>query len=203
MISTNDTLLNRLRADNAHGAWKEFYELYWGAILRYARKLGLGEHQAEDVLQETMVALMRILPEFAYDRDKGKFRNFLLTIVHRKSLTVLRRARKERKSQVPWTASGPADGEEFAAHLGAAESEALARWRESLAEEALRRLRHTERPGENTFAVFDAYVIGGRPPEEVAREFGLKKNAVYQIKNRVLRRLQCEVAKLMKNSGAT
>jgi DNA-directed RNA polymerase specialized sigma24 family protein len=44
-----------------------------GGDLRYARKLGLDETQAQDVLQETMVALMRILPEFAYDRNKGSF----------------------------------------------------------------------------------------------------------------------------------
>jgi len=202
MIDTSDSLLHRLKVENAHDAWREFYHHYWGAILRYARKLGLDETQAQDVLQETMVVLMRLLPEFAYDRNKGKFRNFLLTIVHRKSLGVLRRARKERDSHVPWVENSEADSQDPFGNLGTDEVEALARWQESLLEEALRRVRETERLGENTFAVFEAYVIERRPPEEVAKQFGLKENAVYQIKNRLLRRLQNEVAKLMKDSGS-
>lgn len=202
MIDTSESLLGRLKADTANEAWKQFYELYWGAILRYARKLGLDETQAHDVLQETMVALMRILPEFAYDRGKGKFRNFLLTIVHRKSLAVLRRTRRERDSQVPWEENGEGDSSDPFGNLGTDEKEALVRWRESLVEEALRRVREAEGLGENTFAVFDAYAIQRQSSEEVAKQFCLKENAVYQIKNRLLRRLQSEVAKLMKNSGA-
>ena len=202
MIDTSESLLGRLKDNAPDDAWKQFYEQYWGAILRYARKLGLDDAQAQDVLQETMVVLMRILPEFAYDRGKGKFRNFLLTIVHRKSLGVLRRARRERDSHVPWAENGEGDTVDPFGNLGADEAEALVRWQETLMEEALRRVREAEGLGENTFAVFEAYAIQRRPPAAVAKEFGLKENAVYQIKNRLLRRLQSEVAKLMKDSGA-
>jgi RNA polymerase sigma-70 factor (ECF subfamily) len=201
MIDTSESLLDRLKAVPADEAWKQFYEMYWGAILRYARKLGLDETQAQDVLQETMVILMRILPEFAYDRNKGKFRNFMLTIVHRRSLAVLRRARQERGSHVPWEDNGEGESADPFGNLGTDEVEAVARWQEALMEEALRRVREAEGLGENTFAVFDAYAIQRRAPGEVAKEFGLKENAVYQIKNRLLRRLQVEVAKLRKNSG--
>lgn len=200
MISTCDTLLGRLKAENAHEAWKEFYELYWGAILRYARKLGLDETQAQDVLQETMVALMRILPEFAYDRGKGKFRSFLLTIVHRKSLGVLRRAR--RSTEVPLSETVERDTVSSFATSESVDEETLARWRLSLLEEALRRLKANGALAENTFAVFHAYAVERRPVQEVAREFGLKENAVYQIKNRLLARIQHEVAKMMRSGGA-
>lgn len=202
MIETNETLLGRLKAETAHEAWREFYEHYWGAILRYARKLGLDEILAQEVLQETMVALMRILPEFAYDRNKGRFRNFLLTIVHRKSLAALRRVRRERESQVPWE---DGDGVEPAKPFGedrAAESAAIEAWREVLLAEALGELRADPGLAENTFAVFEAYVIEKRPVGEVAAAFGLKENAVYQIKNRVLRRLRDRVTRLMRDSGA-
>jgi RNA polymerase sigma-70 factor (ECF subfamily) len=200
VIETNETLLDRLKADNAQEAWKEFYHLYWRSILRYACKLGLAEAQAQDVLQETMVALMRLLPGFAYDRRKGRFRNFLLTIVHRKSLAALRRVRRE--SEVPWAENGDHDGADPFGNGGAAEAEALARWRETLLEEALRCVRDDATLDGRTFAVFEAYAIAKRPVAEVAAEFGLHENAVYQIKNRLMRRIQAEVEKLMRSSGS-
>lgn len=199
MITTNESLLGRLRADNAQHAWQEFFDAYWGAILRYARKLGLDQSQAEEVLQETMVALMRLLPAFVYDRRKGRFRNFLLAIVHRKSLATLQRAARNREVRwheaieaTPLAATGADTG---------TDGEARSRWRDSLLEEALRRLRDAPRLGENSFEVFEAYVLQGEDAAQVARRFGLTENAVYQVRNRFMRRLRLEVARLMKSSG--
>lgn len=199
MIETNESLLGQLRGDSVDEAWKQFFDAYWGAILRYARKLGLAEHQAEEVLQETMVALMRILPDFVYDRNKGRFRNFLLTIVHRKSLAVMRRNARQR--EVAWTGTLEGDAADIFGNHETADREAQARWHDSLMEEVLRRLRDDPRLGEKTFAVFEAYVIQHQPADRVARRFGLKENAVYQIRNRLLRRLKMDVAMLMKSSG--
>ena len=68
--------------------------------------------------------------------------------------------------------------------------------------EALSELRADPMLGEQTFAVFEAYVIQKRPVAEVAAEFGLKENGVYQIKNRLMRRLEGRIARLMRDSGA-
>jgi len=59
MLTTDEKLLARVRSTEAHEAWQAFYEQYWNAILRYSRKLGLDERHSEDVLQESMVTLMR------------------------------------------------------------------------------------------------------------------------------------------------
>jgi RNA polymerase sigma-70 factor (ECF subfamily) len=200
MVTTNESLLGRLRVENAHEAWKQFFEAYWGAILRYARKLGLNEDQGKEVLQETMVALMRILPDFAYDRTKGRFRNFLLTIVHRKALSVLRRMARQRS--VSWDEMLTAEAADPFGNHASAEREARERWRDSLIEEAIHRMRADPKLEEHTFAVFEAYVIEQQPVEQVARRFGLTENAVYQVRNRLLRRLKLEVARLMKSSGS-
>lgn len=198
MIDTSESLLDRLKVDGAQDAWKEFYHLYWGAILRYGRKLGLNQHQAEEVLQETMVTLMRILPTFAYDRNKGRFRNFLLTIVHRRSLATLRRASQLRQTE--WDETDDAHSTSPFPNENTLEKEAILRWQETLVEEAIRRVRESGRLDEHTFAVFEAYAIQRRPVEEVAQEFGLKENVVYQIRYRILQRVQAEVALLQKNS---
>ena len=200
MIETSESLLHRLRSAPAHDAWREFYDVYWGAILRYCRKLGLSAHQAEDVLQETMVTLMRILPDFLYDRGRGRFRNFLLTIVHRKSLAILRRARRSPAATVsgsPFVSAAAVIDEE-----PVTSAESLAQWREAICAEALRRLQSDPSLGEGTFAIFQAYAIEQQPAVEVARRFGVKENAVYQIKNRLLRRLRRDVEEMIRASGA-
>ena len=204
MIETNETLLERVKRLDAHAAWQEFYQAYWSAILRYARKLGLDDHRAEEVLQETMVTLMRQLPSFSYDRSKGRFRNYLLTIVHRKCLAALRRAKGLPEVSLD---SGDPWGDRAAREAGsgasarADQATAEARWREAIMEDALARLAVEPALAETTWPVFRAYAIEGRPVAEVAREFGLKENAVYQIKNRLLRRLRVDVARRLRELG--
>ncbi len=199
MIDTRESLLDRLKVEGAHDAWREFFHLYWRPILRYARKLGLGEHEAQEILQETMVALMRQLPQFAYDPQRGRFRNFLLTIVHRKALNYLRR--ESKRSELPWDGKGENRSLDPFGNGDAFAREAKLRWQEALVEEAIRRVRAESKLRDATFAVFEAYVLQRRPAEVVAFEFGLKENAVYQIRNRLLRRVQAEVRKLTIAAG--
>jgi RNA polymerase sigma factor (sigma-70 family) len=150
-----------------------------------------------------MVALVRILPGFRYDPALGRFRNFLLTIVHRKALAALRRA--ARRPSISLDAEGQDGGTPLvdrlpappAAEPGAADRE---RWRQAIVEKALGELRSNPDIGERTLAVFEAYVIRSRPCAEVAATFGIKENAVYQIRNRLLRQLQVAVRRLAEDA---
>ena len=194
MITTDETLLERLKVMDAHEAWKVFYDLYWQPILRYGRKLGLNEAQAEEVLQDTMVALMHLLPEFCYDRGRGRFRNFLLTIVHRKALGVLRGQTRERaRFDSTGSVEAPAEDTVTEAHEE--------RWRESIVATVLDELRADTEVGQRTLAVFEAYVIARRPGKEVAAEFGISENMVHQIKSRLLRRLRAAVQRRLCDGG--
>lgn len=156
MVETDEALLDQLKRVDAHGAWAEFYQLYWLAVIRYACKLGLSHTQAQDVLQETMMALMRLLPQFEYDPARGRFRNFLLTIVHRRALAAMRR--RSRESEMPFDASGLCDRLEQ-------EPPSLEDWREAVLEEALCRLRRDYLVDERTLNVFlrMSWTVGPQP----------------------------------------
>ena len=200
MDTTRTSLLHRVSlSDNP--AWEEFYSIYWAPIIRYARKLGLQESEAHDVLQETMVALMDILPKFQYDRQKGKFRNFLLTIVHRKCLGVHRRVKRKAEVAIdePTGEGGLAPIDRLA---GQAEESAPdeSAWQEALMLEAMKRLEADPRIKPESLEAFRAYVIEGQSAPEVARQFGIKENALYQIRSRLIKKLQDEVAMLMRQS---
>ena len=196
---TRVSLLNALaRADNA--AWEKFFFLYGGAVRTFAARQGLDAAAADDVLQETALVLMRKLPDFQYDSAKGRFRNYLLTIVHRKVLDAHRRA--GRRAEVPLEA--PVGGEGLAPidwiEDGRTPSQAErieTEWREALYAQALKRVLADHRNEPETMEIFRAYVLEGEDVVEVCRRYGVTANNVYQIKKRTLSRIARECRDLL------
>lgn len=194
MLNTRTTLLIRLKSEDREADWEDFYDLYGQVILRYAQKLGLDEDDAFDVLQETMTILMRKLKTFTYDPHQGKFRNYLLTIVHRCALGSMRRT--SRREEVSADALG-GDGSSLLESLAAPDltgaDEQNHTWQQSVLEHGLDILQRDTSIKPTTLQVFIANSVHNRPASEVAKRFGIKENAVYQIKNRMLERLRKEI----------
>ena len=201
MLTTRQTLLHRLQRTPTDAAWEDFYRTYLLVILSFARKQGLDAHGAEDVLQETMVALMRLLPTFNYD-PKRRFRNLVLTIAYRKAVKALQRRR--RLAEVPFEGAKdddrPAPAETLPDETVPAPSDAVeADWRASLLEEALRRLAADPSIKGQTLDIFRAYVMEGAAAEVVGKRFGVSVNNIYQIRNRTLKALREIVRELDNN----
>ena len=72
----------------------------------------------------------------------------------------------------------------------------LAQWRE--VEIALQQLMSDESIQSRTRQVFLRVAVNGEKPDDVAAAFGIERNAVDQIKNRMMPRLQKIVADLEK-----
>src|SRR5437660_1419941 len=77
-LRTRATLLERLKDWSDQSSWQEFFDLYSRLIYGVARKAGLTDAEAQDVLQETMIAAAKHLPKFQYDPVQGSFKNWLL-----------------------------------------------------------------------------------------------------------------------------
>lgn len=191
--NTNPTLLQRLSADEADEAWALFFDQYALALHKYALRLGLSESLAEEVVQETMIEMMRILPAFVYDPQR-RFRNFLLTVAHRKVLRHMQREKTRRVVQETYSREWTQLVEDR--KRGCIESEEARAWRWSLFLAAWEELRATTRAEATTLEIFEAAVIRGEPVAAVAERFGVTANAVYQAKIRLCRRLRIMVANL-------
>jgi RNA polymerase sigma-70 factor (ECF subfamily) len=207
MEPTRATLLRKL-GTFGNEAWEEFFRLYAVCIMRYARKLGLNSQDAEDVLQETMVALMRTLPTFKYDPAIGKFRSYLLKIVLTKCLAA--KARALPCGTIAQDARGMSDGG-VAFDMPQTEAEPMADgidqcWEESIREEALRRVMADSSLEERTLQIFRAYVLDKKSPAQITAEFGISENAVYQVKNRLIKRIREDIQTMLAGApiaGAT
>lgn len=185
-MDTPASLLERLRRPGDPQAWDRFVELYTPLLYYWARRSGLQEADAADLVQEVLALLFRKLPEFTYDRHKS-FRNWLRTVT-------LNKWREIRRGRVPMTLESGAALDEIP---NADEPAALeeAEYRRRLVQQALRALQ-SEFPA-TTWKAFELYVMASRRGEEVADELGVCVGTVYAAKSRVLSRLRQELAGLL------
>ena len=161
--------------------------MYWRLLYNVARKSGLSDSEAQDVVQETVIAVARKMPEFRYDPAKGSFKQWLLLITRRRIHDQLRRlyrsaptadARGEepggRAEDLPSTEPAPD------AQIAAAWEE---EWRENVFCAALTRVRQRANP--KHYQVFDYCVLQNMRAPEVARMLGLNAAQVYLARHRI------------------
>lgn len=79
MHTTPPSLLERLRQPADPTAWQQFVDWYTPLLYDWARRLGLQDPDAADLLQDVFLALFRKLPEFHYNPQKS-FRAWLHTV---------------------------------------------------------------------------------------------------------------------------
>jgi RNA polymerase sigma-70 factor (ECF subfamily) len=179
MYTTQISLLERLRQPGEQAAWARFVELYTPLLYHWARRAGLQDSDAADLVQDVFTTLVRKLHEFVYDPNKS-FRQWLRTVTLNKWRDRLKRAHKLQ--QLPEAAlselAEPDDADPFW------ETE----FRQHLIRRALEILQAEFQPA--TWKAFWEFVVCGRPARQVAAELGISENAVYIAKCRVLRRLR-------------
>lgn len=180
---TSTTLLELLlQAGDADG-WKQFHDRYWPMIVAFARKQGLGDNDAEDVGQETVMAFIQSYGNGGFDRGKGRLRSWLFGIASHKCTDVLRR--RMRENVVCPETSGTC----FLDRIPSAdemETTWSAAWQHAVLKACLAEVAQEVQP--KTYEAFDLYVLQEWPVENVAAKLGMTENAVYIAKNRVLSR---------------
>src|SRR5215212_11638195 len=90
-LLTRRTLLSRLRNLDDQESWRTFFNLYWRLLYNVARKSGLDDLCAQEIVQDTVIAVARQMPEFRYDPAQGTFRQWLLRITRRRIIDHLRK----------------------------------------------------------------------------------------------------------------
>ena len=155
---------------------------------------------ADDVIQETLIAVCAALPSYSYaPEEKGYFHNYLTGILRNKALRQLganrRQAEIAEKVREDASPIGRAGAPRTSPDMI---SDDELSWRETLVEIALRQLMNDESIQSRTRQVFLRVAVNGEKPDDVAAAFGIERNAVDQIKSRMMPRLQKIVADLEK-----
>jgi RNA polymerase sigma-70 factor (ECF subfamily) len=179
MHTTPVSLLDRLRQPAGQEAWGRFVELYTPLLFYWARRLGLQEADAADLVQDVLLQLYRKLPDFTYDRQ-GSFRGWLRTLVLNKW--------REKQRRPPLPLQATAALEDVAAARDDFQALDEAEYRQHLAGRALR-LMQADFPPAAWKSCWET-VVAGRRAADVAAELGTTAAAVRVAKARVLHRLR-------------
>ena len=92
---TSITLLKGLASGTDNARWAEFFRIYEQPMRSFLQSR-FPSVDADDAIQETMVALMRRMPDYHYTPDsKGHFHNYLTGILKHKAEDALRREARE------------------------------------------------------------------------------------------------------------
>lgn len=193
ILPTRQSLLSRLKDWNDQDSWRDFFELYWRLIYDVARKSGLSESDAQDVVQETIVAVARQMPEFRYDPTRGRFKSWLCQITRRRIADRLRKQYRE-----PTTSGDDASEDSLESipdpDLASMDTLWEQEWRQRLYHLALERVKRTARP--DHFQIFDLYVIQGWPVTQVAKALGVSLPLIYVTRHRIGHQLRQEIKRL-------
>jgi RNA polymerase sigma-70 factor (ECF subfamily) len=186
MFPTSLTLLDRLRESNQPEAWERFVRLYTPLLLVWARRQGFQETDAEDVVQEVLVKLVRVLPE--YQRGEGQsFRSWLFRL----TVNQCRDFRRRKATRALPGAGGLSDVRDDSPVAELDEAE----YRRLLVRRGMELIRADF--GEATWTAFTRVMVEGRGVAEVAAELHITENAVFLARHRVLSRLRQELDGLL------
>ena len=190
---TRVSLLARLKSGRDDPAWGEFVQLYAPVIYGFARKRGLQDSDAADLMQEVLRSVARNADRMEYDPARGTFRGWLYTVTRNKIYNFLNGQRNRPR------AAGDSGARERLDSIPDRSAEPDGDWdleyQRRLSAKAMDLVRGEFQP--NTWKAFWGAAVEGRPAAEVGGELGMTPGAVYVAKSRVLARLREEVQKLV------
>jgi len=182
---TTTILLEQL-SDTHDEAWQRFTARFRTPMIRFARRCGLSEEQAEDATQDALVQFIEQYREGQYDRTRGRLGSWLFTLMYNSI-----RSHRRDDARSPAQAPRRIDRTTF---FSAVPDEAAAQqvweqdWEHHAFTVCMNQLRSEVSPSH--FQVFELTTFRDVPAAEVAQQLGLSRDAVYQARYRILKRLE-------------
>lgn len=186
MNTTSLTLLERLREPLNDAAWNRFVSLYSPLLFAFARRAGMNDNDAADVVQDVFLVLMAELPRFEYDAARKNFRGWLKTIS-------VNKCREHQRRRVIAIGQG-GDGSGLSGIVDDATVDAFweGEFQQHLTTQALRLMQTDFEP--QTWQAAWLALTTDRTAADIGEELGLAEASVWVAKSRVLRKLRQEMA---------
>lgn len=187
--ATSISLLKDLASGTENARWAEFVRIYEQPMRAFlwAKFRSVDE---DDVMQETMIALMKRMPDYHYTPDAGgHFRNYLFGILSHKAKDAVRmqvrEADRRERAKAGSAAETPRTGDDE-----------YEEWKLAAMNAALEQLLSDKTVNARSREIFRHVALLHEPPADVARAFGVSRANVDQIKRRLVLRLSGLVGKM-------
>ncbi|MGZ5538477.1 MAG: RNA polymerase sigma factor, partial [Chthoniobacterales bacterium] len=194
VLATRRSLVDRLGDWNDRKRWQQFFDSYWKLIYGAARKAGLTEAEAQEVVQETLITVAKKIDSLKYDPAIGSFKGWLLNITRWRIADQFRKRKPDnaRKSSRDDGEARTATIERIADPAGLELDEIWdEEWRRNRLQAAVARVKRKVDPKQ--YQIFDCYVFKEWPAQKVASELRVTIAQVYLAKHRLAALLKKEL----------
>ena len=177
---TRQSLLVRLKDWGDQASWRDFFDTYWRLIHATACKAGLTQTEAEEVVQEVMIAAAKKMPGFTYEPGKDSLKGWLLSVTRWKVADQFR-----KRNRAIGASSGTLEAARDTLALPNDDTDRTAtaervadpksidldaiwdgEWRENLLHSALDRVKRRVNPAH--YEIYHLHVVQGLSPRETA-----------------------------------
>jgi RNA polymerase sigma factor (sigma-70 family) len=196
LLATRRSLVDRLADWEDRKHWQEFFDTYWKLIYSAARKSGLTDAEAQEVVQETIITVAKKIDKLKYDPAVGSFKGWLLQITRWRIADQFRK-REPGNRKIPRSPDDRATATiERVPDPRGVDLKALweREWQENLLAAAFARVRKRVDPKQ--FQIFDCYVRKEWPAQKVAEQLGVSIGRVYLARHRVSALLKKEIKQI-------
>jgi RNA polymerase sigma factor (sigma-70 family) len=188
---TRASLLLRIQDPRDADAWRQFFDLYAQVVYGFARRRGLQDADAADLMQDVLRSVASAAGRLNYDPAKGTFRGWLYSVTRNKIFNFLDKQRRQARG------AGDSGTHRRLEELPAREEE-----KEDWDREYERRRfawaadRVREEFQETTWQAFWLTAVDGKSAKDAGAKLKMSPGAVYVAKSRVVARLREEIETL-------
>jgi RNA polymerase sigma-70 factor (ECF subfamily) len=208
LLATRATLLARLKNAADQTGWQQFFNTYWKLLYGVALRSGLTDAEAQDAVQETLIAVASHIADFKYDPSKCSFKSWLLLLARQRIVHQFRKRNKPggaanrvhaREAGLNSSRAPSSDDDTEVATVdrlpgtGRPGLEAIwdEEWNKHFLSAATERVK--QQVSDRQFQIFDLYVLQNWSVQDVARTLRVSPARVYLAKHRVGRLLKKEL----------
>jgi RNA polymerase sigma factor (sigma-70 family) len=193
-IRTRPSLLKRIANWQDQASWEDFFNTYRNLVYGVARHAGLNHAEAEDAVQDTMVAVAKHIESFSYNPAIGTFKNWLLTMTRSKIVDQMRRRHDrgrggEKREIVDYAKLQMSDGRASFDEFWERE------WQLALLDIAKKRVKQRD---PEKYQIYDLCIAKELDAKKVADLLGIPVKQVHMAKHRVKELVAEELKRLEK-----
>ncbi len=198
LIPTRKSLLGCLQDWGDDQSWRVFFDTYWKLIYGFALGRGLGHEEAQEVVQETVVAVAKNIGKFRYEPEVCRFKTWLLGVTRSKIADQFAKRARHPAAETtrPWDDPSRPDVMDRLPDGRSDHWEQIwdDEWQKNLMEAAINRVK--PRVSIEQFQMFDLFVLKEWPACDVAKTLGVTIGHVYVAKHRISKLIRQEVGAL-------
>jgi RNA polymerase sigma-70 factor (ECF subfamily) len=172
MTNTRSSLIRRIRDPQDNASWGEFVAFYEPLLRSYVRSRSVPQVDVADLVQDIFIKVLRALPNFNLDHQRGRFRTWLYRVTTNIVMDYARRNAARDRAVQNWLARA---GKTHVEDEQPDEGWGQAHQRRAL-ELAQDQVKATTNP--RTWYCFEQRVLLGRRPADIAKELDITPNAV-------------------------